>query len=827
MAPSPKKTSKKKISKKKTSKKKLSKKKLSKKKLSKKKTSTKNASPKKKTVRSASRKKPGKSVGNKSSRGRRHAFTLLKWTSGLLLLFIMLVGGYSLYLGQIVRVKFEGKRWAIPARVYARPLELYVGAPIRPAQLQAELQALGYRKAKHPEDAAQWSRKGDRFVLYGRDFQFWDGTEQGQRIRVAFDDNGVSALSRVGSRPLLDLIRLEPPLIGSIYPSHKEDRVLIRRDDIPDHLLHALLAIEDKHFFTHHGVSPMSILHAMAANVQAGRLIRGGSTLTQQLVKNFFLTPERSLKRKLNEALMAIILELRYTKDEILEAYANEVFLGQDGARAIHGFGLAAYYYFNRPLNELKIHESALLVGLLKGASYYNPRQHPERALERRNLVLQVVATHGFISEAELENARNRPLGVIARGRKTSVSHPAFIDLVRRQLMTDYREEDLTSEGLRVFTTMDPWMQGVAEQGVTSGLIQLEKGKRVAKGLEAALVLVSPQGGEIRALVGGRNSQYAGFNRALNAVRPIGSLIKPMLYLLALAQPDKYTLVSMLEDRAVRVKGRNGKVWSPRNYDRKERGLVQLHTALAKSLNLATVRLGLSVGVDKLVALLADMGVSRDIKPFPSLFLGAAAMSPLDVAQIYQVLAAEGFKTPLRAIREVTDADGLALQRYGVEVEKVMRPAPVYLLNHNLVEVMREGTGRGITSYLPAGFQVAGKTGTTDELRDSWFAGFTGDLLAVVWVGRDNNRPSGLTGSSGALKIWGRVMKKLRPMPLSLIPPVDIDWHWVEASTGFVSDSDCPGVLAMPFIEGSQPSVNAACGGESEGGNFLRQWFGR
>jgi penicillin-binding protein 1B len=799
---------------KKSSKKKTTRKKTSKKKLSRKKTGV-------RKTRSVKRKQPSR---KKAGRSRKRLFGLLKWFFGLMLLFTMLIGGYSLYLSQIVRVKFEGKRWAVPARVYARPLELYVGAPIQPDQLQAELQALGYRKEKYPKSPAQWSRAANRFALYGRDFQFWDGAEPGQLVRVEFDDNGISALAGAGNKQALDLMRMEPPLIGSIYPSHKEDRVLIRRDEMPDHLVNALLAAEDRQYFQHHGVSPLSILRALAANVQAGRTVQGGSTLTQQLVKNFFLTPERSMKRKLDEALMAIILEMRYNKDEIMEAYANEVFLGQDGARAIHGFGLASYYYFNRPVNELEVQESALLVGLLKGASHYNPRQHPERSLKRRNLILLLMAEQGFISDAEFKIASKASLGVTAKGRKTSVSHPAFIDLVRRQLLTDYREEDLTSEGLRVFTTMDPWIQRVAEQGVSSGLTRLEKGKRVARGLEAALVLVSPQGGEIRALVGGRDSQYAGFNRALDAVRPIGSLIKPVLYLLALAQPDKHTLVSMLEDKAIQVKGKNGQVWAPKNYDRKERGLVQLHTALAKSLNLATVHLGLSVGVDKLVALISDMGVAREIKPFPSLFLGAAAMSPLDVAQIYQVLAAEGFKSPLRAIREVTDAEGVALQRYGLEVERVMDPGPVYLLNRNLVEVMREGTGRGITRYLPAGFEVAGKTGTTDELRDSWFAGFTGDLLAVVWVGRDNNKPSGLTGSSGALKIWGQVMKDLKPMPLSLIPPDDVNWLWVESSTGFLSDSNCPGALAMPFIKGSQPSVQAACGVESSGGNFLHRW---
>ncbi|HID45189.1 MAG TPA: penicillin-binding protein 1B [Chromatiaceae bacterium] len=781
----------------------------------------KKAASKKKVVR----RKPA--AAKKRSKSSRKGFPWFKWLVGLMLLAMLVVGGYSLYLSQVVRVKFEGKRWAIPARVYARPLELYVGADITPSRLQAELQALGYRKVRKVSSVAQWSQSGSRFTFHTRDFLFWDGSEPARKVSLRIKGSTVSALRDATSGKPLDVLRLEPPEIGSIYPSHKEDRVLVRRDELPDHLVAALLAAEDREYFHHHGINFYSIARALMANVKAGRTVQGGSTLTQQLAKNFFLTPERSLWRKANEALMAIILDARYGKDEILEAYANEVFLGQDGDRAIHGFGLAAYYYFNRPLNELNLTETALLVGLLKGASYYNPRSHPDRALKRRNLVLQLMADQGFIDQETADKAMKQPLGVGRKGRLSNARHPAFIDLVRRQLQRDYQEEDLTSEGLRIFTTLDPWAQQQLDEQISSGLADLEKRKKFPTGtLQAAMVLVSPQGGEIRALSGGRDAGFAGFNRALDAVRPIGSLIKPVIYLLALSRPDEYSLVTLLEDEPVRLKDAKGRVWAPKNYDKQAHGLVPLHLALAKSYNLATVHLGLALGVKNVVSLLHGMGVQRKLSPLPSLLLGAVSLSPVEVAQFYQVFAAGGFRSPLRAIREIVDADGQPLQRYPLQVAQVAEPGPVYLLNRNLVEVMRAGTGRGIRRYLPESLEVAGKTGTTDELRDSWFAGFSGDWLAVAWVGRDDNKPAGLTGSAGALVLWGRVMKALKPQPLGLLPPEDIVYIWVDPQTGYLSAEHCEGAIAMPFIRGSEPQLRSDCLGEVQrGGNFFDRLF--
>jgi penicillin-binding protein 1B len=726
-------------------------------------------------------------------------------------LVLLMTGGYATYLSQTVRTKFDGKRWAEPARVYARPLELYVGAPIDAAQLQAELEFLGYRRVAAVSGPAQWSRDGNRFAVHTRGFTFWDGHTAARAVVLEVGGGGITRLVERSGGRAVDLLRLEPGLVGSIYPAHAEDRVLVRRDELPASLVEGLLAVEDRRFFEHGGVDLRGIARAVVANLRAGRAVQGGSTLTQQLVKNFILTPERSLTRKINEALLAMVVEARYGKDEILEAYANEIFLGQDGARAIHGFGLAAHFYFQRPLAELRLHETALLVGLVKGASFYNPRRHPQRARERRDLVLEQMAAQGFITPETAAQASARPLGVSGEGGTAAQRMPAFVDLVRRQLRRDYREEDLTSTGLRIFTTLDPWVERQASAALADRLAQIERDRGLDAGsLEGAVVVVSPQNGEVLAVVGGRRAAYAGFNRALDAVRPIGSLVKPAVYLTALTQPERFTLKTRIDDKPVDLTLPGGQRWQPRNYDREIHGEVMLHEALAQSYNLATIDLGMTVGLGRVVDTLRALGVEREVARYPSLLLGALSLSPFETAQMYQTIAAGGFRAPLRAIREVLGADLEPLQRYPLEVVKAVDAAPVFLLNRNLVEVTRSGTARALRWLLPDGLDVAGKTGTTNDLRDSWFAGFSADLLAVAWVGRDDNAPTGLTGASGALRVWADLVKALDPIPLQLAPPASVEYHWVDAQ-GRLARQDCAGAVAYPFIAGSQPRVAAPC----------------
>ncbi|HEC15613.1 MAG TPA: penicillin-binding protein 1B [Sedimenticola sp.] len=772
----------------------------------------------------------GKRKRKKTTRRRKSpkASWLRRWLLYTGLALGLAGAAYAAYLDYVVRREFAGKRWAVPARVYGRPLELYPGALLTPDQLVDELGRLGYDKVRYPRKAGAYSRNRSRFLIRTRPFTFWDGRRPGQFLDIRFSGTRLAALKTAAGKSLT-LARLEAPAIGSIYPAHNEDRVLVRRRDLPDLLVQALVATEDRSFYRHPGVDARAIARAIWANLRAGGVVQGGSTLTQQLVKNFFLTRERSLWRKANEAVMALLLERRYSKDEILEAYANEIYLGQDGKRAIHGFGLASHYYFRRPLRELDLPRLALLVALVRGPSYYDPRRHPRRALKRRNLVLDIMRKQGIITAARAEKAARAGLGVTATKGGAEGHYPAFMDLVRRQLHRDYRKEDLTSEGLRIFTTLDPWLQKQAESALAGQLRALEKERKKPPGtLEAAAVIAGSESGEVLALVGGRKAGFAGFNRALDAVRPIGSLVKPAVYLAALGQPARYNLLSPLEDTPLRLQGPDGRIWAPDNYDHKSHGSVPLHQALARSYNLATVRLGMAVGLDRVGDTLKQLGLKRPFDLYPSLLLGALSLSPLEVAQLYQTLAAGGFRTPLRAIREVQTAEGEPLQRYPLTVRQAVPAGPVFLVNLALQEAVRNGTGRGLARYLPPEMHIAGKTGTTDDLRDGWFAGFSGDKVAVVWVGRDDNKPAGLSGSQGALRVWGSIMRRAGPAPLDLLMPDSVEQLWIDPRTGLRTSPDCPGAVPAPFLAGSAPREGSPCaapGGKSPFSKLLESIF--
>ena len=742
--------------------------------------------------RGRTQRKSGRSASSRS-RPARHPIRRL---AGILLLASALAAtAYAIWVDVHVRAQFEGKRWQVPARIYARALEVYPGAPMDPSALEAELKESGYHSGSSAR-AGGYQRRGNTFEINRRAFRFWDGEDPARFLRVDFAGGKVARVRDRGGN--LALARLEPALIGRVYPGHGEDRILVRLEEVPPLFIKALLSVEDRGFYRHSGISVRSVARAAWANLRAGQAVQGGSTITQQLAKNFFLTPERTLTRKLNEALYAVLLELHYGKSEILEAYLNEVYLGQQGNRAIHGFGLAAHHYFGRQLEELEVHEMALLVALVRGPSYYNPRAHPERARRRRDLVIDMMTAQEAISEARAETAKARALGVLARPPAGRSPFPAFLDLVQRQLARDYGEEDLRSEGLRIFTTLDPLLQRHAESALAAGIRKLEGRKRAlpAGTLQGALVLTGGSSAEVLALVGGRAPREAGFNRALDARRPIGSLVKPAVYLTALEQPGKFHLLTPVDDTPVRLKDRGGRIWSPKNYDGTSRGPVPLYQGLAQSYNLATVNLGNTLGVRRVLGTLHKLGAERPVAPYPSVFLGALELSPLEVAQVYQTIADGGFRTPLRAIREVTDARGRPLTRYPLRVEQAVPPGPAYLLTHALERVMREGTGRSAYRMLPPSLAVAGKTGTTDDLRDSWFAGFTGGHVAVVWLGRDDNRPTGLSGASGALQIWSALIGEIRTRGVSAPAPENVV---------FATGGACRGNGQFPFIRGFVP----------------------
>ncbi len=732
---------------------------------------------------------------------------------------------YVLYLDRVIRQKFDGKRWALPAVVYARPLELYPGLTLSPAMLEEELRLAGYRRDKVAQAPGGYDMGGNVIHLVTRGFAYPDGEDSSTPITVQFSGPTVAKLARSDTGAELPLARLDPVRIGSFHPRDNEDRILLQREDLPELLVKTLIAVEDQHFYSHFGVDPLGILRALLVNVRAGRMAQGGSTLTQQLVKNLYLSNERSLRRKVNEAIMAPLLEYHYSKDEILTAYANEIFLGQDRGRAVHGLGLASQFYFRRELRDLSPAQIAQLVGMIKGPSWYDPRREPTRCLERRQVVLDLMRGQGVIGDDVYLTAKAAGLEQAETVQSGFNRFPAFLDLVRRQLGQEYREEDLVSNGLKILTTLDPQVQHQVEHQLRETIAALEK--RPGSGdLEGAVIVSSREGGEILALAGGRHPLQAGFNRALDARRPIGSLIKPVIYLTALA--NGYTLATPVQDTALTVSAPGARDWRPANYDRQEHGVVPLYEALAMSYNLSTVRIGMDIGVEAVIRSLGRLGIEREFPPYPSFLLGTAELSPLEVSLAYQVLASGGFYQPQRAIGSVLAADNKGVRRFGLSVEQRFSATEVFLLNTALQRVVSHGTARGLAKYIPETLRAAGKTGTTDELRDSWFAGFTGDRLAVVWIGRDDNKPMGHTGASGAMAVWGRIMQHLPQSPLELAEPEGI--AWARPARGLYGDPARVEVL-LPFAADAVPAgATRAPAGDDPGSapglwDRVRGWF--
>jgi len=743
--------------------------------------------------------------------------------------FLGLMVPWVLYLNHQVTHEFEGRKWDLPSRVYARAMELYPGAALSLADLELELAISGYRRSAQAARPGLYRVGGNTVEIHRRAFRFPEGTEEARRIELRLAGGVIERVRDTASGREVDLARLDPAEIASIYPLQKEDRTLVDLEDVPPLLVTGLQAVEDRHFKQHPGVDLRGIARAAVANLKAGRAVQGGSTLTQQLVKNYFLTQDRTVVRKFNEAIMALLLEYHYDKGEILEAYVNEVFLGQQGAFAVHGFGRASLFYFDQPLERLEPQQIALLIGLVKGPSYYNPRKHPQRARERRDQVLAAFAETGLLTAQEAEAARAADLGITDTPRNRGSRYHAFVDLVRRQLAQVYREDDLRSEGLRIFTTLSPSEQEKAQAAVTEGLRQLAA-RGLPADLQGALVLADVTSGEVRALVGDREGDRAGFNRALNARRQIGSVIKPLVYLLALEHEADYNLLSRIEDEPLTLRQADGSIWSPDNYDGVSHGEVTLLEALTHSYNQATVRLGLNIGVNHLLTRLKQLGVDAEVEAVPSVFLGAVELTPLEVTQIYQSLAAAGYSVPLRSVLAVQNAEGSELVRYPLRMLPQSRREAISVLNYALTQVVEQGTASKLPALLGRPVMVAGKTGTTNDRRDSWFVGYTRDRVAVAWVGNDDNRPAGVTGSNAAMQLWARLFRGLPLEPVDLRMPDGAAWHWVDAASGRLSAQQCAGAVQVPYVAGSEPTAMTKClaaAQEEDNESFWRKFFGK
>jgi penicillin-binding protein 1B len=725
-----------------------------------------------------------------------------KFIAVLTVVVLLALTAYLYYLNHLINLRFEGDTWAIPSRVYARSLELYPGLKLSADALQYELGLSTYQRVNLLPESGQYRIVDSGIDLHTPSFEFSDQTEPSHLVRVLFNDNEVKQVTDLETGSKQDLVRLPPVVIGSFIPQSGEDRVLLSIDQIPPTLIKILLAVEDKKFFEHFGINPKSIARALIANVKAGKTVQGGSTLTQQLAKNLFLTPEKSLTRKLNEALMALLLEIRFSKEAILTAYVNEVFLLQQKNIAIHGFALASQAMFKQSIEQLSTEKLALMVGMVKGPSRYNPITHPEAALQRRNLVLRVSRDHRIIDEAEYQRLIKSPLATV--NRLPGVNHfPAYLDLVKRQLNNNYSASELAAKGMRIFTPFDPLIQRNLEQGLKSGLARFDQ-----PDLQAAVVIADYLNGDIQALVADRQVDYPGFNRAVLAQRPIGSLIKPLL-LYSLLE-NGHSLATLVNDKPIRIRLSNNDIWQPVNYDRKLHGQMSLYQAFVRSYNLPFVHLGVNGGLETLGRNLKLLNLLKRDVIYPSLLLGTSEMSAFEVTQLFQVIANRGYFSPLTTIRQVSDQFNRTLNRIPLDSYKLFNEASMLQVQRAMIGVSEEGTAKYLAQRFK-GLTLAGKTGTTNDARDSWFAGFTQRELTVVWLGNDDNSPINLTGSSGALPVWADIMQKQGFDAFKLDRDESLEWHYINRFNGGLTKRECANSVLLPFTEQLIPENRSRC----------------
>ncbi|MAF70459.1 penicillin-binding protein 1B [Alteromonas australica] len=772
-------------------------------------------------------------MAKKQSNPKKKSSFLFKLFWRLFFVGLVVLGAYAFYLDAQIKHEFSGNKWEVPAQIFARPLRLSKGEEITVQEVLDELSLLGYRKVTDADSSGEYSYRNGVLTVQRRAFHFPEGAEPQRHLVISWQGSRIKEIQDVSQGRAFDSVKLEPWLVTRMVSGSHEDRMLVSIDTTPDMLPKALTLVEDRNFYNHHGVAPLSILRALMANIAAGRTVQGGSTLTQQLVKNMFLTRERSIVRKAKEAIMAVIIDARYSKSEILEAYLNEVFLGQNGDMAVHGFGLASYFYFDRPANELSVPEIATLVAMIKGPSYYNPRRYPERVKERRDLVLRMLFDENEIDRSQYERYVSMPLGLASGASLASGKHPAFMEQVRRELNEILAEPSLRDSGVKVFTTLDIVAQRRAEKALSSTLNALQKNRTVP--LEGAMIVTDSAKGEVRAIVGGKDVSFKGFNRALDAKRPIGSLVKPAVYLTALEDPTEFNLATPLADEPITLESKGGKTWSPQNYDKTFRGQVSLLQGLTESLNIPTVNLGMQVGLDAVVNTLEKLGVGAAIEQVPSLTLGAFELTPFNTNQMYQTLSNGGRYIPLHTVSAVVTADNGLLWQKAEFFSQRTDEAATYLLNYALYKVTTQGTAKRVGATFGT-TNMAGKTGTTDDYRDSWFSGFDRNNVVTVWVGNDDNQPVGLTGASGALPVFVNYMKSQAPKSLSRRFPEGLGIAHFDAKTGAVVVAGCAGSLSVPAILDVLPPPQQDCAGkpvrskqEQEKGDkksWWERWFG-
>jgi len=737
-----------------------------------------------------------------------------------------LSAGWVVSLDGVVRQRFGGQRFRVPSRVYSAPTIIYPGLDWKLIDLEGGLRRLGYRRVAESArlEPGQYIWDASRVRISVRAFAHPSRPEPARDVVVRLSGSSIEEIRELPAGREIWALPLEPEQIGAYYGPNREQRDLVVLDELPPHVIDAVLAVEDRRFESHAGLDPRRIAGALIANLRAGAVKQGGSTLTQQLVKNFFLTPERTFRRKAQEAVMALLVEFRYDKHEILQAYLNEIYLGQRGATAIHGIGEASRVFYGKSARRLSVAEAALIAAIIRSPNGLSPYREAESAVKRRDLVLDLMRRQGRIDDAAWRGAKAETLRLAAVTPDVGDAR-YFLDLLRRQLSSVYSEDVLASEGLRIYTTLDGRAQRLAARALREGLEDLEKRysglatQEPERALQGCLVAMRPQTGEILALVGGRDYGDSQFDRCTQARRQTGSVFKPFVYIAALEPRGvgpKLTLASFVDDSPLEVKTPSGP-WRPRNFDREFHGSVPVREALERSFNVATARLGQDVGIRRVIELARRFGVTSPLPEVPSLALGTAEVSPMEMVRAYATLANGGVLPEVQAIEDLVGKGGKTLERRRLRFERVLDAGTAFLATSMLRGVAERGTAAGLRSNGLRG-PVAAKTGTTDGEHDLWLVGYTPELVAAVWIGFDEPRSIGIPSSVGALPIWRRFVQELTGGEIrgKFRRPPEVTVADIQPATGWLALTGCPERRPEFFLKGTVPRITCPTGAVSD-----------
>ncbi len=779
-------------------------------------------------------------AGTVGANGRRRFHPVIR-------LALRLVVAASVVLAGVLTVAFVDANWrfshleaAAPARIFSSPFTLTTGTAVSKENLAERLARLGYRRVEnHPKTPGEYAARFRSLEIYLNAFDYPEGRLEAAPVRLRIGFGRVSGLEDPETGERLDEARLEPESLGVLSGDVHEERTPVALEDLPKTLLDAVVAVEDRRFYRHPGIDPRAVLRALFANVRSGEVVQGGSTITQQLAKNLYPDGgDRTLVRKVWETLAALGLEALRSKGQILEGYLNQIYLAQRGPISIVGVGAASRHYFGKDPRYLDLPESALVAGLIQSPGRYHPYRHPDTARERRNLVLRLMREEGFISAPDEEEADRAPLGLRPEPSHDPRRAPYFIDYVAQELEALGVRDPASRTGLRVFTTLDALLQARAESAVESNLARFEKEfphlRKLPGGeIQGAFVALRPSDGAILAMVGGRNYQRSQFNRVVQAHRQPGSLFKPFVYLAGFrkaqeARDSSFTAATVLDDSPLEMEVA-GEPWAPRNFDQEYRGPVSARQALAMSLNVPTIRAAEMIGLRDVVRTARACGIESPLQPVPSIALGTFEVTPLEMASAFTPIATLGARAAPRGITAIVDDRGRSLAIPGPAVEPVISAEAAYLTLDLMRDVVRYGTGAGVGTYGIDG-DFAGKTGTTDDGRDAWFAGLHPDYLAVAWVGFDNNRPLRLGGSALALPIWAQVTARAAlDDHRRWERPTGIVEAEVDPTTGLLAGWRCPESVEEIFIAGTAPTQECehAQGGFESWATRLLHWFRR